>query len=115
MRAKSYADSSGIVRVPGNETMVHVGETGLKGFDRVEHVSKASYRDNSMVVIVPSREPWLHKQFVERLNSLIWPMNGKRAVFFVTGAEVGKAYTEQIQAVLAHPDLSKWRYVLTVE
>lgn len=87
----------------------------LKGFDRQEHVHKSSYRDNSMVIIVPTREPWLHKTWVQRFNGLVYPMNGKRAVFFVSGAEVGKAYTEQIAAILAHPDLGKWKYVLTVE
>lgn len=94
---------------------VPVSDVKLKGFERVEHVAKSSYRDNSMVIIVPSREPWLHKMFVERLNSLQYPMNQRRAMFFVTGAEVGKAYSDQIQAVLQHPELSTWKYVLTIE
>jgi len=31
------------------------------------------------------------------------------------GMEVGHAYSQAIEAVLAHPDLSRWEYVLTVE
>lgn len=101
--------------MPKRADRVPIEDANLKGFERVEHVPKSSYRDNSMVIIVPSREPWLHRTFVERLNAMQYPMNQRRAMFYVTGAEVGKAYTEQIQAVLAHPELSTWKYVLTIE
>jgi len=85
------------------------------GFERVEHVSKASYRDNSMVIIIPSRTPFLHTRFVQAMDALQYPMNQKRAKFHVTGAEVGEAYEEQLAAVLAHTELGKWKYLLTVE
>lgn len=102
--------------------------TGLAGFDRVEHVSKASFADSSMVVIIPSRSPeprkdskegdmwpWLHHTFIRALNSIMWPMNQRRFLFFVTGAEVGRAYDEQVSGVLAHPELSSCKYLLTLE
>jgi len=85
------------------------------GYERISVVPKTSYADTSMVIIVPSRDEWLHKRFIEHLNALQYPMNGKRALFHVQGAEVGKAYTEQIQDVLAHPELGRWKYVLTIE
>jgi GT2 family glycosyltransferase len=90
---------------------------GLKplGFERITHVSKTSYQDSSMCVIVPSREPYLHTTFVQSLNSLAWPMNQRRAMFFVSGAEVGKAYDETLQQILAHPELGAWKYLLTIE
>lgn len=123
MQGKTVIDAEGgavaerhLSTYPGNVgDKIHVGNTGLLGFDRVEHVPKSSYKDCSMVIIVPSRDEYLHKRFVERMSSMMWSMNGRRAMFYVTGAEVGRAYTEQIAAVLAHPDLSKWQYVLTVE
>jgi hypothetical protein len=87
----------------------------MSGYEVIESVPKSSYRDTSMVVIVPSRDEWLHRRFIEHLNAIQWPMNGRRALFHIQGAEVGKAYTEQIQGVLGHPDLSKWKYVLTLE
>lgn len=111
MAKSRYDEASGQV-VTGR---VALDGLKLQGFERVEHVPKASYRDNSMCIIVPTREPWLHSKWVERFNGLMYPMNGKRAVFFVSGAEVGKAYSEQIAAILAHPDLSRWKYVLTIE
>jgi hypothetical protein len=94
---------------------VDVSKLRLKGFAAAAHVPKSSYRDTSMVVVVPSRGPWLHRQWVESFNALMWPMNGKRAVLFASGAEVGRAYSECIQGVLAHPQLRDWRYVLTIE
>lgn len=87
----------------------------MRGYDIIESVPKSSYRDTSMVILVPSRDEWLHKRFIEHLNSIQWPMNGKRALYHITGDEVGKAYTDQIQAILQHPELSKWKYVLTIE
>lgn len=112
---KSKVDQSG-VPAPEHVTLTSaMGSLQPLGFQRIEHVPKSSYRDCSMVVIVPSRTPFLHKRFVEHIQALQFPMNGKRAMFFVTGAEVGKAYTEQLQDVLQHPDLSRWRYVLTIE
>jgi hypothetical protein len=85
------------------------------GFERVEHVPKSSYRDCSMVIIIPCRSPQLHVKVVQAIQGLQWPMNGKRAMFFVTGAEVGQAYDDQVAAILAHPELGQWKYVLTLE
>jgi len=42
-------------------------------------------------------------------------MNAKRAIMYCEGDEVGHAYNRMIEFLLAHPELSKWRYVLTIE
>lgn len=94
---------------------VPLDTTKFLGFERVEHVPKSSYRDTSMVIIVPCRSPHLHMKVVQAIQSLQWPMNGKRAMFFVTGAEVGQAYDDQVAAILLHPELGSWKYVLTLE
>ena len=94
---------------------VPVEGLGLKGFERVEHVPKSSYRDNSMVVICPLRTPMVHHRVVQCWNALQWPMNQKRAMFMVTGAEVGLAYDDQLAACLGHPELKQWKYLLTLE
>jgi hypothetical protein len=31
------------------------------------------------------------------------------------GMEVGEAYSQSIEAILSHPDLSQWEYILTME
>lgn len=87
----------------------------LKGFERIEHVADTSFKDCSTVVIVPSREPFLHTTFIQSLNNIVWPMNGKRILLYVSGAEVGRAYDEQVKAILKHPELSGWKYVATIE
>lgn len=99
--------------------------TGL-GYDRIEHVAKSSFKDCSTIIIVPSRSPeprsdgshkwpWLHHEFVAAINGLMPPMNNKRHVMFVTGAEVGQAYDDTVAAILAHPELSKWKFIATIE
>jgi len=90
------------------------GMGGL-GYQRLAHVPKTSFADNSMCVIIPSRDEYLHNRFVQALNGLAYTMNQKRAMFFVTGAEVGQAYDDQVADILAHPELGQWKYILTIE
>jgi hypothetical protein len=42
-------------------------------------------------------------------------MNGKRAELWAVGDEVGIAYNKMVEWVLAHPELKKWKYVMTIE
>jgi hypothetical protein len=73
-----------------------------------------SWKDQSIVWITPSAESipakvvwsWLH---------LIFPPNNKLYRMLALGMEVGEAYSNALDAILAHPELSKWKYVLTVE
>lgn len=84
------------------------------GFERIELIRGSTYRDNSTVVVIPTRGTMSHR-VVQAHEGLIAPMNQKRAKFFATGHEVGKAYDAMIASILAAPDLSKWKYVLTLE
>lgn len=89
------------------------------GFERIELIPGSTYRDNSTVIVVPTRgqvhEPSLSAKFVQHFMGLIAPMNQKRAILFAAGHEVGRAYDEMVRVVLAHPQLSTWRFVLSVE
>ncbi len=89
-------------------------QNGL-GFQRAALIPGSTYKDTSTIVIVPSREPMIHHQVVSAWQGLIQPMNSKRAWLFVVADEVGVAYTNTIQGILANPDLSRWKYVLTLE
>jgi hypothetical protein len=75
----------------------------------------STFRDCSTIIVIPSREPAIHHKVVSALQGLIAPMNQKRAVMFCIGDEVGVAYDRMIADILAHPELSKWRYVMTIE
>lgn len=84
------------------------------GFERVEHLPGSTYQDNSTVIVIPTRG-MIHHRVVSAWQNLIAPMNQKRAIMFASGHEVGKAYDAMIASILAHPELSKWRYVLCLE
>jgi len=88
-------------------------EEGL-GYKRVSLQHGATYKDSSTVILVPTRGMVNHRVISAWMN-LIGPMNQKRAWMFITGDEVGQAYNQMISQILAHPELSKWKYVLTLE
>ena len=48
-------------------------------------------------------------------RSMILPPNQAWHFIAVEGCEVGDAYNRAIEGILAHPDLSQWEYILTVE
>lgn len=85
-----------------------------RGFERIDLIRGETYRDSSTVVIIPTRGT-INYRVVQSWQNLIAPMNQKRAIFFATGHEVGKAYDAVLAAVLANPNLSTWKYVLTLE
>lgn len=73
-----------------------------------------SYKDLSTVCIIPTRG-MIPAKVVQSLLSLATPMNQKFLRIFVEKMEVGDAYNQAIEMILANPELSKWKYVLTVE
>jgi len=85
-----------------------------RGFERVELLPGTSYQDSSTVIVIPTRGA-IHHRVVSAWDNLISPMNQKRAKLFAAGHEVGKAYDAVISNILANPELSKWKYLLTLE
>lgn len=84
------------------------------GFERVRLIDGSSYRDSSTVLVMPTRG-MIHQKAVGALHNLMSPMNQKRAILFAAGDEVGIAYNRMIETILADPNLSKWKYILTLE
>ncbi len=72
------------------------------------------YADASTIMIVPTRGV-ISARVVENWMGLMPPMNQKFMRMFVSKMEVGAAYSQAIDQILSHPDLSSWKYVLTVE
>jgi hypothetical protein len=108
-----------------DEVLTQMRSPGL-GFERVEHLPGSTYKDSSTVIVIPTRSTYkdaggnevrglIPQQVVSSWQGLISPMNQKRAMLFASGHEVGQAYNEMIKMILGHPELSKWRYVLTLE
>ena len=81
-----------------------------------DRLAKArTYQDLSTVIICPTRGD-IHARVVQSWMALMRPMNQKIiGPLFAIGLEVGDAYNQMIQMVLNSPDLSTWKYILTIE
>lgn len=73
-----------------------------------------SYKDVSTICVIPTRGK-LYPRVVQSWFSLITPMNQKFYRMFMTGMEVGDAYTRAVEFILDNPELSQWKYMLTLE
>ena len=110
------------------------------GFERVKHIPGSTYKDASTVVIIPTRSIaaevekkrrakkegtvfdekdievfGIDQRVISAWRGMLSPMNQQRAELFASGHEVGQAYNDMIAQVLAHPQLKKFKYVLTLE
>lgn len=110
-----------VAKIGIDDAMAQLKNPGL-GFDRVEHIPGSTYKDNSTVIVIPTRGatrdqpvPMFAQPVVSAWQSLIGPMNQKRAMLFTSGHEVGQGYNALIEMILKHPELSKWKYVMTLE
>ena len=102
----------------GNGSMVKAAELpnrleGL-GFERIDLIPGSTYKDSSTVIVIPTRG-MVHHRVISSWQGLLAPMNQKRGILFAVGDEVGKAYDNLITNILASPELSKWKYVMTME
>lgn len=76
--------------------------------------ASAQYKDLSTIIIIPAFKSVPTKVVASWLN-LIMPPNQRIARLFAIGMEVGDAYSRTIESVLAHPEISTWKYMLTLE
>jgi hypothetical protein len=74
----------------------------------------AAYKDLSTIVIIPAMGTIPTKVAAAFMN-LYTPPNQKRVTLWALGQEVGEAYTRTIEMILDHPELSKFKYILTLE
>lgn len=67
-----------------------------------------------VAVVIPAGEKISSKVALSHWN-LIFPPNNAVTRILAVGQEVGEAYNNAIQAILDHPDISQWEYLLTIE
>lgn len=73
-----------------------------------------SWKKQRIISLIPAG-PSIHpKVYLYHVN-LIYPPNQGVFRMLCLGMEVGDAYSQAIEQILAHPDLSQWEYVLTLE
>lgn len=73
-----------------------------------------SWKKQRIVVILPASDTIPSKICLSVWNLAFPPNNGIIRVL-AQGMEVGDAYSNAIESVLAHSELSQWEYILTVE
>lgn len=88
----------------------HNSDPGM--VDRLEKAQ--TYRDLSTVCVIPTRGT-IPAKVCQAYMGLMSPMNQKFVRMFVIGMEVGAAYSSAVASILAHPELSKFKYLLTME
>jgi len=74
----------------------------------------ASWKKQRIIVLLPASDTISTKVALSHWN-LIFPPNNGVFRMLCLGMEVGDAYSQAIETVLANPDLSKWEYFLTIE
>ena len=74
----------------------------------------ATWKKQRCIVLLPAAKMISSKVALSHWN-LIFPPNQGVYRMLCLGMEVGEAYSQAIEAVLAHPDLAQWEYVLTLE
>jgi len=77
-------------------------------------IKGGSWKHQRIIVIVPAGASIPAKVYLSHLN-LCYPPNQGVFRILAQGLEVGDAYSSAIEQVLAHPDLSQWEYILTIE
>lgn len=75
---------------------------------------EAAYKDLSTIIIMPGLETIPFRVVMSWIN-LMTPPNQKVVRLGAQGMEVGEAYSACIENVLNHPELSKYKYILTIE
>jgi hypothetical protein len=81
----------------------------------VERLAKSgSYEDLSTIIVVPCLGS-IPAKVVQSWMNLIPAMNQKCTRIFAVGMEVGDAYSRTIEAILQNEELSKWKFLLTLE
>lgn len=76
-----------------------------------------SYKDLSTIIVTPTRgDRSLCPRWVSTMMGLMRPMNQKcYGPIFMSGMEVGKAFNAGIEMILGHPELSKFKFLFTLE
>lgn len=83
--------------------------------DSAARVARAGlYKNKSTICVIPTRGV-ISARVVQSWWNMMTPMNQQFMRMFVSGYEVGAAYSMAIEQILATPGLSEFTYLLTLE
>lgn len=93
-------------------------ESGIHNRDLHKSTSRIlqgnSWRKQRIIMLIPAADSIPTKVYLSHC-SLIFPPNQNAHRMAALGMEVGEAFSNAIQEIINHPELSKWEYLLTVE
>jgi hypothetical protein len=75
---------------------------------------EASWKDLSTIMLTPTGNS-VPMRVVAAWENMIVPPNNRFVRLTGMNMEVGESYTRMIESILAHPDLSTWKYILCRE
>jgi hypothetical protein len=73
-----------------------------------------SWKKQRIIVLLPAATTMATKVALSHWN-MIFPPNQAVHRMLCLGMEVGDAYSQAIEQILAHPELSQWEYILSIE
>lgn len=85
-----------------------------KAYPRMLVMHGASFHDARTILMIPTRGT-MNSRCVDSVMRMLPVMNQPRIPFICSGHEVGRAYNQMVATILAHPDLSKFPFVMTIE
>ncbi len=85
--------------------------------DTISRLKKGKgYQDLSTICIIPTPNGMIPAKVVQSWMGLMTAMNQPKFTrLFVIGMEVGEAYSQTIEMILANSEFSTWKYILTLE
>lgn len=81
---------------------------------RTRILEGGSWRRQRVIMLIPAGVSIPTKVYLSHC-ALIFPPNQGAYRMAAIGMEVGEAYSNAIEQILAHPELSQWEYLLTIE
>lgn len=81
---------------------------------RARLVRGGSWKKQRIIEIIPASDLIPAKVYLTHRN-LYYPPNNALYRVLALGQEVGEAYSNALEQVVSHPELSQWEYVLTIE
>ena len=81
---------------------------------RARILRSGSWKKQRIIVVLPSANMIPAKVALSHWN-LAFPPNNGVVRMLALGMEVGEAYSTAIDQILAHPELSQWEYIMTIE
>lgn len=77
-------------------------------------MSGGSWKHQRIIVVLPA-DTMIPAKVALSHWSLVFPPNNGVVRILAQGMEVGEAYSTAVAEILAHPDLSNWEFMLTIE